>query len=59
MPMPAGSPRTGNRKAVATNGDDRRACEVCGARLSTYNANATCWTHTLELPWKGPSTRPR
>ena len=36
-----------------------RACAVCGARLSSYNENPTCWAHTLELPWKGPSTRPR
>lgn len=36
-----------------------RACAVCGARLSAYNENPTCWAHTLELPWKGPNTRPR
>ena len=37
----------------------RRACVVCGARLSTYNREDTCFTHTLEVPWKGPNTKPR
>ena len=36
-----------------------RACAVCGAKLSSYNENDTCWTHTVELPWKGPNTKPR
>ena len=36
-----------------------KACAVCGARLSAYNENPTCWAHTLELPWKGPNTKPK
>ncbi|MFN2539738.1 MAG: hypothetical protein ABR549_16525 [Mycobacteriales bacterium] len=36
-----------------------RACAVCGAKLSSYNDNETCWAHTVELPWKGPNTKPR
>ena len=36
-----------------------RVCAVCGVRLSAYNDNDTCWAHTVELPWKGPNTRPR
>ena len=36
-----------------------RQCVVCGAKLSAYNENSTCWAHTLELPWKGPSTKPK
>lgn len=36
-----------------------KACEVCGSKLSAYNANPTCWTHTQEVPWKGPNHRPR
>jgi hypothetical protein len=35
-----------------------RACSACGAKLSSYNDRETCWAHTVELPWKGPSTRP-
>lgn len=36
-----------------------RACRECGAKLSSYNENDTCWAHTVELPWKGPNTKPR
>jgi hypothetical protein len=36
-----------------------RACTVCSTRLSSYNENDTCWAHTVELPWKGPNTRPK
>ena len=36
-----------------------RACAVCGVKLSAYNDNATCWAHTVEMPWKGPNTKPR
>ena len=36
-----------------------RTCVVCGSPLSAYNAHPTCWAHTLEVPWKGPNTRPK
>lgn len=36
-----------------------RPCAVCGSKLSAYNTNPTCWVHTVEIPWKGPSTRPK
>ena len=36
-----------------------RRCTECGTRLSSYNDNDTCWAHTVELPWKGPHTKPR
>ena len=37
----------------------RRACVVCGTRLSSYNESDTCYAHTVELPWRGPNTKPR
>jgi threonine dehydrogenase-like Zn-dependent dehydrogenase len=37
----------------------RRACAICGSRLSAYNERDTCFSHTVELPWKGPNTKPR
>ncbi|MCU1603320.1 MAG: hypothetical protein JWO22_4029 [Frankiales bacterium] len=39
--------------------ESTRACSQCGAKLSSYNDNDTCFAHTVELPWKGPSTRPK
>jgi hypothetical protein len=36
-----------------------RRCSECGTRLSSYNANETCWAHTVEVPWTGPHTKPR
>lgn len=35
------------------------ACEVCGSRLSAYNAGPNCYTHTVATPWKGPGALPR
>lgn len=35
----------------------RRACEVCGERLSSYNPGPNCYAHTVGLPWKGPHHR--
>lgn len=32
------------------------ACGVCGSRLSAYNAGPNCFTHTQEVPWKGPGS---
>ncbi|MCU1593230.1 MAG: hypothetical protein JWO12_622 [Frankiales bacterium] len=36
-----------------------RTCVACGTKLSAYNDRPTCYTHTLGVPWKGPSTRPK
>ena len=36
-----------------------RTCTACGSKLSSYNENDTCWSHTVDLPWKGPNTKPR
>jgi hypothetical protein len=35
------------------------ACDVCGSRLSAYNAGPSCYTHTVATPWKGPGQLPR
>jgi hypothetical protein len=51
-PSPSRHPR--HNRTIRT-----RVCTVCGAKLSAYNENPTCWAHTVELPWKGPNTRPR
>lgn len=34
-------------------------CPACGRRLSAYNAGPACYAHTVEVPWKGPTARPR
>jgi hypothetical protein len=39
--------------------EDKRACSVCGVKLSAYNPNPTCWQHTIGHPWRGPSAKPR
>jgi hypothetical protein len=54
---------TGTKGPTRHDSPDSRAgtgaCAVCGSKLSVYNANPTCWAHTLEIPWKGPNHKPR
>jgi hypothetical protein len=40
-------------------GEDPRACSVCGTKLSSYNPGPNCWQHTIGYPWRGPSAKPR
>ena len=53
--MTRGSTRPTRHELLAA----RRGCAVCGTRLSAYNDGQHCWTHTLEIPWKGPNHKPR
>ncbi len=36
-----------------------RVCPVCGERLSSYNPGPNCYTHTVGIPWRGPTQRAR
>ena len=49
-----------NEPAEQAEGEpEKRACSVCGVKLSSYNPNPTCWQHTIGHPWRGPSAKPR
>ncbi|MHB8342567.1 MAG: hypothetical protein ACYDB7_15555 [Mycobacteriales bacterium] len=37
----------------------QRACPVCGEHLSSYNPGPNCYTHTVGVPWRGPTNKPR
>ena len=39
--------------------DAGRTCSECGVKLSVYNANPTCWQHTLGHPYRGPHAKPK
>jgi hypothetical protein len=57
--------RTGQRPSSADlrsplrSSERARTCVVCEARLSSYNPEPTCFTHTVALPWRGPTQRYR
>lgn len=50
--MPTGQNRGGT-------GSDRARCEVCGKQLSAYNTGATCYSHTVAIPWRSPTSPQR
>jgi hypothetical protein len=52
-------PTGATTKPVPKAGERGRCCPVCGERLSTYNPGPNCWTHTVGIPWNGPTQRPR
>lgn len=53
-----GRPTAAALKPVPKAGGVRRHCPVCGERLSSYNPGPNCYTHTVEVPWRGPTARP-
>ena len=58
--MAAGTRLAGTTlKPVQKAREGRAACGECGVRLSSYNPGPNCFTHTLDIPWKGPGVRPR
>lgn len=58
--MAAGTRPTGaNLKPVVKANDGKKACLVCGARLSSYNPGPHCYTHTVGIPWRGPAAPPK
>ena len=36
-----------------------RACSECGEPPSQYNPGPNCWKHTVGVPWRGPTARPK
>ncbi|GAC1324557.1 MAG: hypothetical protein NVSMB13_06150 [Mycobacteriales bacterium] len=58
--MTAGTRPTGTTvRPVAKVGSTRRSCPECGERLSSYNPGPNCWTHTVGIPWRGPTAKPK
>ena len=58
--MTSGTRPTGAAlKPVAKASGERRFCPICDERLSSYNPGPNCWTHTVGVPWRGPTARPR
>lgn len=58
--MAVGTRVTGvSGRPVARSESRQRRCPVCAERLSSYNPGPNCWTHTVEIPWRGPAGRPR
>lgn len=51
--------RAARQPAAGPQGSAVRACAVCGVRLSLYNPGPRCWNHTIGLPWRGPTARPK
>jgi hypothetical protein len=37
----------------------KRTCGVCGIALSAYNEGPNCWRHSVGMPWRGPSAKPK
>ena len=37
----------------------KRVCTVCGIALSAYNEGPNCWRHSVGMPWRGPSAKPK
>lgn len=44
---------------VLSPGRSPRVCPVCGERLSSYNPGPNCYSHTIDLPWRGPTPNER
>ncbi len=58
--MASGTRPTGaTLKPVAKAHNGGRNCTVCDAPLSQYNAGPNCWTHTVGIPWRGPTAKPK
>jgi len=58
--MTAGTRPTGaTLKPVPKASTARRSCPECGERLSSYNPGPNCWTHTVGVPWRGPTAKPK
>jgi hypothetical protein len=58
--MASGTRPTGaTLKPIAKAHEGVRACPVCHERLSTYNPGPNCWTHTVGIPWRGPTAKPK
>jgi hypothetical protein len=56
MAKDTGRSEDGSKRSDAK---ERRACSVCGTKLSSYNPGPNCWQHTIGYPWRGPSAKPR
>jgi hypothetical protein len=58
-------PAQGARDVAADPGDApkrferKRACGVCGVALSAYNEGPNCYRHSVGMPWRGPSAKPK
>jgi hypothetical protein len=50
---------SGTTKAVQRAFPSGRTCRECSEPLSQYNPGPNCWRHTVELPWRGPTAKPR
>jgi hypothetical protein len=50
----SGSGRTGQKSFPIG-----RACPQCGEPLSQYNPGPNCWKHTVGVPWRGPTAKPK
>jgi hypothetical protein len=46
-------------KAVQRTFPGGRACPQCGEPLSQYNPGPNCWKHTMGVPWRGPTAKPK
>lgn len=58
--MASGTRPTGaTLKPVAKASTSARSCPACGERLSSYNPGPNCWTHTVGIPWRGPTAKPK
>jgi hypothetical protein len=36
-----------------------RTCSQCGEPLSQYNPGPNCFKHTVGVPWRGPTAKPK
>lgn len=59
--MASGTRPTGaTLKPIArVSSSTKRACPACGEHLSSYNPGPNCWTHTVGVPWRGPTAKPK
>lgn len=53
----AGQPATSSRPGRTA--PRARTCPVCDERLSSYNPGPNCYRHTVGIPWRGPTAKPK
>jgi len=56
---PDGADGAGRASDAPKRHRGKRVCTVCGIALSAYNEGPNCWRHSVGMPWRGPSAKPK